>query len=62
MIYMGVSRDLPVAWQMGCSLLFIIFALTVGVKLFPQHLDSKESGEEALKVMKHAAKQIARNR
>ena len=55
-IFLGIEHNQPVAWQMGCASLAIIAITALAVKLFPKQLDSAESGEEGMKVLKAMAK------
>ena len=61
-IVFGVVQNEPVGWQMGGFLLFVIIVITILVKLLPKQLDSAESGEKGIEVLRHTAKVALRNR
>ncbi|MCD1647735.1 hypothetical protein [Marinobacter adhaerens] len=57
-IFLGITRSQPILWQMGCVILVFISLTVVAVKLFPKQLDSEESGEEGMRLVKHAVKRV----
>lgn len=59
-IWFGIKLDKDIGWQVGGGLLGVIILTVLAVKLFPKQLDSKESGEEGLKILKQVSKRAVK--
>jgi uncharacterized membrane protein len=55
-IFLGVKMNEPVLWQMGGVVVFVVFLMVVLVKVFHRFFNSKEQGDEAMRVIKRTVK------